>query len=60
MEMKKKIILNCRLVAYGKKVKKKSSIRKDSSTAQFTVIRGLLSINAIYRFRISTVDMSGE
>ena len=39
----KKLKLKCRLVPHGNKDKEKDNIRSDSSTAQFTVIRALLT-----------------
>ncbi len=36
----------------------KDEIRSDSSTAQFSIIRTVLSMAALYKLRIATLDIS--
>ena len=53
------LILKARLVPHGNNDNDKDSIRKDSSTAQFHVIRLLLSIATFIGLRLGTADISG-
>ena len=49
--------LKCRLVPQGSRDKNKESIRSDSSSAQFAVIRIVLSIAAILSLNLATIDI---
>ena len=49
--------LKCRLVPHGNRDKDKDSIRSDSSTAQFHIIRIVLSIAAILSLKLATIDI---
>lgn len=49
--------LKARIVAHGNEDKEKDTVRKDSAAAQFTVIRLLLSLAAILRFRLAKIDV---
>ena len=49
--------LKCRLVLHGNRDKHKDSIRSDSSTAQFAVIRIVLSFAAILSLNLATIDI---
>lgn len=49
--------LKARIVPHGNRDKDKEDIRKDSSTAQFNCIRLLLSIAAIFNFRLALADI---
>lgn len=53
-----KLRLKCRLVPHGNRDKDKDSIRSDSSTAQFLCIRILLSLATLFKFYISSIDIS--
>lgn len=52
-----KLKLKCRLTPHGNRDKDKKDIRKDSSTAQFPIIRLTLSIFSILQFSITTLDV---
>ena len=54
-----KLKLKCRLVPHGNRDREKDKIRIDSATAQFPVIRSLLSAATILKLRFDTVDISG-
>ena len=54
-----KLKLKCRLVPHGNRDAEKESLRTDSSTAQFPVIRLVLSLATILRFAVSTIDITG-
>lgn len=54
-----KLKLNCRLVPHGNRDNEKDEVRKDSSTAQFPVIRAMLSACVILGFRLASIDISG-
>lgn len=49
--------LKCRLVPHGNRDKDKDEVRKDSSTAQFLIIRIVLSILAMFNFCFATIDI---
>ena len=49
--------LKARIVAHGNEDKEKDFVRKDSSAAQFTVIRLLLSAAAYHGFRLGKIDV---
>lgn len=49
--------LKCRLVPHGNRDKDKDKVRKDSATAQFCVIRIVLSIAALFNFPIASIDI---
>lgn len=51
--------LKARLCPHGNRDKMKHQIRKDSATAQFDVIRLLLSIATILQLRLGCVDIKG-
>lgn len=51
--------LKCRLVPHGNRDKEKEFIRSDSATAQFPVIRTVLSTAAILRLSLATIDIKG-
>jgi hypothetical protein len=51
--------LKCRLVPHGHRDREKEGLRTDSSTAQFPTIRLLLSLAVLYRFSLSSIDISG-
>ena len=53
------IKLKCRLVPHGNRDKQKHLVRKDSCTAQFPIIRTLLSMSAIFKLRLAVIDISG-
>lgn len=52
------IKLKCRLVSHGNRNVEKESNRWDSSTSQFLCIRVLFSLETLFQFFISTVDIS--
>ncbi len=52
--------LKARIVPHGNRDKEKNDIRKDSSTAQFDCIRLVLSIAAIFNFRLALADLKGS
>ena len=54
-----KLKLKCRLVPHGNRDAEKDSVRTDSATAQFPVIRILLSLATILRLKISAIDIRG-
>ena len=54
-----KLKLKCRLVPHGSKDAEMESLRTDSSTAQFPVIRLVLSLATILRFAVSSIDITG-
>ncbi len=49
--------LKLRLVPHGKRDIDKDSLRSDSSTAQFPVIRTLISIAATMHWRLGSIDI---
>ena len=51
--------LKARLCPHGNHDNEKDSVRKDSATAQFDVIRLLCSIATILRFKLSCLDIKG-
>ena len=51
--------MECRLVPHGNQDRKKDKVRKDSATAQFPVIRSLLSAATILNLPLGTIDISG-
>lgn len=51
--------LKARIVAHGDKDDLKDVIRKDSATAQFNVIRTLLSLASLRNLRLATADIKG-
>lgn len=54
---KEKLKLKCRLVPHGNRDREKDSIRKDAATAQFAIIRLLLSFAAILQLSLATIDI---
>ncbi len=54
-----KLRLSCRMVPHGNKEDLKDILRSDSSTAQFPIIRTLLSMAALHRFQLAKIDLSG-
>jgi len=54
-----KLELKCRCVPHGNRDKIKQELRSDSSTAQFPVIRTLLSLAAYHKFTIAKLDIKG-
>ena len=52
-----KLKLKCRLVPHGNKDVDKDEVRKDSATAQFSIIRLLLSLAVIFQFNIASLDV---
>ncbi len=53
-----KLKLICRIVPHGNKDDLKDEIGSDSSTAQFPIIRTVLSMAALHKLRIATLDIS--
>ncbi len=53
-----KLKLECRIVPHGNRDERKDKILSDSSTAQFPIIRTALSIAALYKFKLATLDIS--
>jgi len=53
------LALKCRCVPHGNRDKVKEELRSDSSTAQFPVIRSLLSLAAYHKYAVAKVDISG-
>jgi len=53
-----KLKLKCRIVPHGNRDKEKDDIRSDSQTAQFPVIRSVLSISALFKLKLATLDIS--
>jgi Reverse transcriptase (RNA-dependent DNA polymerase) len=51
--------LKCRMVPHGNRDREKDGIRKDSATAQFCIIRLLLRLAVLLKFRFSSLDISG-
>ena len=51
--------LKCRMVPHRNPDRDKDSVRKDSATAQFPVIRLVLSIAAVLNMVIATIDIKG-
>lgn len=51
--------LKARLCPHGNRDKMKDTIRKDSATAQFDVIRLICSIASILRMRLGCIDVKG-
>ena len=49
--------LKCRLVPHGNQDADKDKVRKDSQTAQFPIIRLILSLCVIFRFFLATLDI---
>lgn len=49
--------LKCRLVPHGNRDRDKDSVRKDSSSAQFIVIRVVLSILVLLGFSFGSIDI---
>lgn len=54
---KDKLKLKCRLVSHGNRDKEKDYIRKDSATAQFPIIRVVLSLVAVLQLSVATIDI---
>ena len=52
-----KLELKCRLVPHGNRDRDRDSVRKDSATAQFPVIRIVLSIAAIVGMVLGSIDV---
>ncbi len=52
-----KLKLKCPIVPHGNKDDLKGEIRSDSSTAQFPIIRTVLSIAAFQNLRIATLEI---
>ena len=53
-----KLKLKCRIVPLGNRDAEKEDIRSDSSTAQFSAIRSVLSLAAIFKLKLATIDIS--
>ena len=53
-----KLKLKCRIVPHGNRDAEKEDIRSDSSTAQFSAIRSVLSLAAIFKLKLATIDIS--
>lgn len=51
--------MKARLCPNGNRDKLKKTVRKDSATAQFDVIRLILSLATIFTFRIGCIDIKG-
>lgn len=51
--------LKCRLVPHGNRDKEKESLRSDCATAQFPIIRLLVAMAAIFKFRLGCIDITG-
>ena len=51
--------LKCRLVPHGNRDREKESVRKDSATAQFPIIRLLLSLATILSLSVASIDIKG-
>ena len=51
--------LKYRLVPHGNRDRDKEFVRKDSATAQFPIIRIVLSLAAIMSFSIASIDIKG-
>ena len=54
-----KLRLKCRMAPHGNRDRDKESVRKDSATTQFPVIRLVLSIAAVLNMVIATIDIKG-
>jgi hypothetical protein len=50
--------LKCRTVPHGSRDREKAGLRTDSATAQFAVIRLLLSLAVLLKSRLSSIDIS--
>ena len=53
------ICMKCRLVPHGNWHREKDSVRKDSSTAQFLIIRLLLSLATTLSLSFASIDIKG-
>ena len=53
-----KLKLRCRVVPHGNRDQLKDDLRSDSSTAQFPIIRTVLSMAVIHKFTLATLDIS--
>ncbi len=53
-----KLKLRCRVVPHGNRDQLKNELRSDSSTAQFPVIRTVLSMAVIHKLKLATLDIS--
>jgi Reverse transcriptase (RNA-dependent DNA polymerase) len=49
--------LKCRLVPHGNRDEEKDALRKDSSTAQSSVIRLVLAIAILHKFSVGSIDV---
>lgn len=49
--------LKGRLVPHGNRDEDKGTVRKDSTTAQFTINRTVLSLSELLRFNLAFVDI---
>jgi hypothetical protein len=49
--------LKCRLVPHGNRDEEKGALRKDSSTAQSSVIRLVLAIAMLHKFSVGSIDV---
>jgi hypothetical protein len=49
--------LKCRLVPHGNRDEEKVALRKDSSTAQSSVIRLVLAIAMLHKFFVGSIDV---
>jgi hypothetical protein len=49
--------LKCRLVPHGNRDKEKDALRKDSSTAQSSVMRLVLAIAMLHKFSVGSIDV---
>ena len=56
---KGKLKLKCRLLPHGNKNKYKDEVRKESASAQFPIIRLVLSIAAFLGFTLASIDIKG-
>ncbi len=54
-----KLPLSCSLVPHGNKDDLKDILRSDSLTAQFPIIRTVLSMAALHRFQLAKIDIYG-
>lgn len=52
-------ITKARICPNGNRDRMKKTVRKDSATAQFDIIRLLLSLASIFLFRLSCIDIKG-
>lgn len=51
--------MKARLCPNGNRDKLRKTVRKDSASAQFDVVRMLLSLTTLFRFRLACIDIKG-